>query len=104
MQNELEQMTRRLTLWPEFDRDKLLSLIRDFRISRIEEGNTPTTFKPWDLIKITKKNHGKTSDHRVYEYAQSPQWKAFVDYVFSLTIDDRMNLLGATNRMSVGLR
>ena len=102
--NELEQMTRRLTLWPEFDRDKLLSLIRDFRISLgLRKGNTPTTFKPWDLIKITKKK--TTEKHPIIEsseYAQSPQWKAFVDYVFSLSIDDRMNLLGATNRMSVG--
>jgi len=101
--NELEQMTRRLTLWPEFDRDKLLSLIRDFRISLgLRKGNTLTTFKPWDLIKITKKK--TTEKHPIIEsseYAQSPQWKAFVDYVFSLTIDDRMNLLGANNRASV---
>ena len=48
--NELEQMTRDLQ-YPVFDRDKLLSLIRDFRISLgLEEGDTPTTFKPWDLI------------------------------------------------------
>ena len=105
--NELEQMSRRLK-WPEFDRDKLLSLIRDFRVSLgLEEGDTPTTFKPWDLIKITKKGLSRKTrrpeKHPIIEsseYAQSPQWKAFVDYVFSLTRDDRRNLLGANNQMS----
>ena len=101
--NELEQMSRRLK-WPEFDRDKLLSLIRDFRISLgLRKGDTLTTFKPWDLIKITKKK--TTEKHPIIEsskYAKSPQWRALVDYVFALSIDDRMNLLGATNRMSVG--
>ena len=97
--NELEQMSRELR-YPVFDRDKLLSLIRDFRISLgLEEGDTPTTFKPWDLIKITKKNGGRATNEKhpvieTSEYAQSPQWRALVDYVFSLKQTDRNNLLG----------
>ena len=110
--NELEQMTRRLTGFPEFDRDKLLSLIRDFRISLgLEEGDTPTTFKPWDLIKITKKKSSsgqgrrtKREKHPIIEpseYAQNPQWRELMDYVFSLHLDDRMNLLGVNSRNGI---
>ena len=110
--NELEQMTRRLTGFPEFDRDKLLSLIRDFRISLgLEEGDTPTTFKPWDLIKITKKKSSsgqgrrtKREKHPIIEpseYARNSRWRKLMDYVFSLHLDDRMNLLGVNSRNGI---
>ena len=110
---ELQQMTRRLTQYPEFDRDKLLSLIRDFRVSLgLRKGDTPTTFKPWDLIKITKKTNGsmgpgkKREKHPIIEpseYAQNPQWRELMDYVFSLRIDDRMNLLGVNSRNGINM-
>ena len=95
--NALEQMTKELTWYPVFDQDLLLSLIGDFRASLgLEESDTPTTFKPWDLIKMTEKDAHNPDTPLIPSstYHENDEWRALVDYVFSLSHCDRKMLMG----------
>jgi hypothetical protein len=100
--NTLEQMSRK-SRYPELDQDLILSLLRDFRVSLgLEEGDTPTTFKPWDLIKMTEKDVHNPDTPLIPSstYHENDEWRALVNYVFSLSHDDRKMLLGRSGQTS----